>query len=48
MRVAIIYLYIYIYFGNCSVLVQFWCSHSTVPVNVIVTQVCLNSLMIKT
>lgn len=45
MRVAIIF---FIVFGNCSVLVQFWCSHSTVPVNVIVTQVCLNSLMIKT
>lgn len=28
-----------LHFGNCSILVQFWCSYSTVPLNIIVTQV---------
>lgn len=31
----------HIIFYECRLLVQFWCSYSTVPLNVIVTQVCL-------
>lgn len=34
-------------YGECRVLVQFWCSYGTVPLNVIVTQVRLKPFILS-